>query len=77
MFPDNVKWFSGSSATPNIYLFVPKQDRLVDGERLINHFVNVESSVNYKIWYIDEYAHIDVLWAHDVIERTVNQFYRI
>lgn len=69
MFPDNVKWFSGASATPNIYLFVPKQDRLVDGERLINHFVNVESSVNYKIWYIDEYAHIDVLWAHDVIER--------
>ncbi|EJS42744.1 YLL012W [Saccharomyces arboricola H-6] len=69
MFPDNVKWFSDASKAPNIYLFVPKQDRLVDGERLINHFVNVESNVNYKIWYIDEYAHIDVLWAHDVIER--------
>lgn len=54
---------------PHIMLFAPKQDRLVDGERLINHFINYESRDIYKIWYIDEYSHLDVLWAKDVIER--------
>lgn len=54
---------------PRIMLFIPRQDRLVDGERLINHFINHEDSSLYKIWYIDEYSHLDVLWAHDVIER--------
>ncbi|CAI4662223.1 BTE_collapsed_G0035830.mRNA.1.CDS.1 [Saccharomyces cerevisiae] len=50
-------------------MFIPKQDRLVDGERLINHFINHEANAVYKIWYIDEYSHLDVLWAHDVIDR--------
>lgn len=54
---------------PRILMFIPKQDRLVDGERLINHFVNHEPHSLYKLWYIDEYSHLDVLWAHDVIER--------
>lgn len=73
-FPESVAWFDelnpgNKEANPNIMLFVPKQDRLVDGEKLINHFVNCETNVNYKIWYIDEYAHVDVLWATDVIDR--------
>ncbi|CAI4047284.1 hypothetical protein SUVZ_12G0760 [Saccharomyces uvarum] len=54
---------------PHIIMFIPKQDRLVDGERLINHFINHEANSVYKIWYIDEYSHLDVLWAHDVIDR--------
>ncbi|SCU82858.1 LAME_0C03136g1_1 [Lachancea meyersii CBS 8951] len=54
---------------PRILLFVPKQDRLVDGERVINHFANFEPHSLYKCWYIDEYSHLDVLWAHDVISR--------
>ncbi|EDO19026.1 hypothetical protein Kpol_2002p98 [Vanderwaltozyma polyspora DSM 70294] len=54
---------------PNILMFVPRQDRLVDGERLINHFINHEPHSTYKIWYIDEYSHMDVLWANDMIER--------
>lgn len=54
---------------PKIIMFVPKQDKLVDGVRLINHFVNYEAKCLYKIWYIEEYSHLDVLWAHDVIER--------
>lgn len=54
---------------PKILLFTPRQDRLVDGERLINHFINHEPHSVYKIWYIDEYSHLDVLWASDVIER--------
>lgn len=54
---------------PRILLFIPRQDRLVDGEKLINHFINHEDKSIYKIWYIDEYSHLDVLWAHDVIDR--------
>lgn len=54
---------------PKILLFIPRQDRLVDGERLINHFINHEPHSIFKIWYIDEYSHLDVLWAGDVIER--------
>ncbi|QLG70602.1 hypothetical protein HG535_0A05430 [Zygotorulaspora mrakii] len=54
---------------PHFMMFIPRQDRLVDGERLINHFINHESNSLYKIWYIDEYSHLDVLWAHDVIDR--------
>lgn len=57
---------------PRILLFTPRQDRLVDGERLINHFINHEPHSVYKIWYIDEYSHLDVLWANDVIERIGN-----
>lgn len=57
---------------PKTLLFIPKQDRLVDGERLINHFINYEPNSIYKIWYIDEYSHLDVLWACDVVERVGN-----
>ena len=58
-----------SESFPRIMLFVPKQDRLVDGEKLINHFINHEDKSIYRVWYIDEYSHLDVLWAHDVIDR--------
>ncbi|SCU96775.1 LANO_0E14334g1_1 [Lachancea nothofagi CBS 11611] len=58
-----------TSDFPRILMFIPRQDRLVDGERLINHFANFEPHSLYKIWYIDEYSHLDVLWAHDVIDR--------
>lgn len=54
---------------PQILMFIPRQDRLVNGERLINHFINHEAHSTYKIWYIDEYSHMDVLWATDMIER--------
>lgn len=54
---------------PHIMMFIPRQDRLIDGEKLINHFIQHESHSLFKIWYIDEYSHLDVLWAHDTIER--------
>ncbi|AGO09835.1 AaceriAAL156Cp [[Ashbya] aceris (nom. inval.)] len=54
---------------PRILLFVPKQDRLVDGKRLIDHFINHEDERIYKIWYFDDYSHLDVLWASDVSDR--------
>lgn len=57
------------SDLPHIMMFIPRQDRLIDGEKLINHFIQHESHSLFKIWYIDEYSHLDVLWAHDTIER--------
>lgn len=60
---------SNAKSFPKILIFIPRQDRLVDGEKLINHFINHENKSIYKIWYIDEYSHLDVLWAHDVIDR--------
>ena len=74
IFPEDKGWFDqhnpgNKDANPNVLLFVPRQDRLVDGERIINHFVKHEKNVNYKIWYINEYSHLDVLWATDAIER--------
>lgn len=54
---------------PHMMMFIPRQDRLVNGEKLINHFIQHESHSLFKIWYIDEYSHLDVLWAHDTIER--------
>ncbi|CAR26471.1 ZYRO0B10472p [Zygosaccharomyces rouxii] len=54
---------------PHIMMFIPRQDRLINGEKLINHFIQHESHSLFKIWYIDEYSHLDVLWAHDTIER--------
>lgn len=68
-FPETERWFPSSESRPNFLLFVPKQDRLVNGERLINHFMEHEDHDAFKIWYIDEYSHMDILWAHDVIER--------
>lgn len=53
---------------PRILMFIPKHDRLVDGDRLIKHFVHYEPHSLYKIWYLENYSHLDVLWAHDVIE---------
>ncbi|CCF57831.1 hypothetical protein KAFR_0D01840 [Kazachstania africana CBS 2517] len=71
IYPEYESWFNKDPKkhNPNILLFVPKQDRLVDGERLINHFLHYESHINYKIWYIEEYSHLDVLWATDANKR--------
>ncbi|KAL6928515.1 hypothetical protein ACO0SA_003258 [Hanseniaspora valbyensis] len=53
---------------PKIALFIPKLDKLVDGNRLCNHFTNFEDKRLYNIYYIENYSHLDVLWSMDVIE---------
>ncbi|CAI8504881.1 unnamed protein product [Hanseniaspora opuntiae] len=53
---------------PKMTLFVPKLDKLVDGNRLCNHFTQFEDKRLYQIYYIDDYSHLDVLWSMDVIE---------
>ncbi|AMD22788.1 HHR019Cp [Eremothecium sinecaudum] len=82
LFPDDRTWFEGTvnngienpqdSKKPNKYpkllMFVPLGDTLVNGSRLITHFVTKEPSVRYKIWTIEDYSHLDILWANDVPE---------
>ena len=60
---------SDKNLYPNFLIFAPRLDRLVDGARLINHFTKYEDPALYKIWYIEHYSHLDVLWADDVLEK--------
>lgn len=53
---------------PKIALFIPKLDKLVDGNRLCNHFTNFEDKRLYNIFYLENYSHLDVLWSMDVLE---------
>ena len=70
-FPQYKKWFHKHQRKniPNFLLFVPGQDKLVDGKKVIKHFQDFEMDTSYKIWYIKEYSHVDVLWANDIIEK--------
>lgn len=54
---------------PKILLFIPKKDRLVDGDRLIKHFEEYEHPDLYKIFSLRDYSHLDVLWAYDVTNK--------
>ncbi|XBW35997.1 hypothetical protein QEN19_001572 [Hanseniaspora menglaensis] len=56
------------SSYPKVSLFVPKLDKLVDGNRLCNHFTNFEDNRLYDIYYLENYSHLDVLWSMDVID---------
>lgn len=71
IFPEFESWFKNqdSNKIPNIMFFIPKLDKLVDNERLVEHFENFEDSKHYKIWLLDDYSHLDVLWATDVLDR--------
>lgn len=65
---DEEHWFSSSS--PAIMLVVAGQDRLVDGVKLFQHFQDCEVEARaVRLEWIDRYAHLDVLWADDVIDR--------
>lgn len=53
---------------PKLLFFIPERDRLVNNRRLIDHFINYEDHKLFKLWLLREYSHLDVLWAHDVID---------
>lgn len=71
LFPEDKQWFNTTNSKdyPQIYMFVPRQENLVDIHKLINHFINYEDNITFNIWLIDEYNHMDVLWAKDVVNR--------
>ena len=66
---DRNAWYS--SAVPPFALWVCGSDALVDGRRLLRRFAKGREPhvrvVHQKI--IDEYEHLDVIWAMDVIEK--------
>ncbi|CDK29019.1 unnamed protein product [Kuraishia capsulata CBS 1993] len=61
-------WFD-PARTPPIMLVIPLEDRLVDGEKLKTHMRLNEPRISTTILEIEKYAHLDVLWADDVIEK--------
>lgn len=68
LFPEDKKWFN-EQQSPEILMIIPRQDKLVDGIRLANHFNKYEDSKKFKYWIIDDYSHLDVLWATNVLEK--------
>ena len=73
LFPENKRWFdftnSENAIFPKVFLVVPRKDRLVDGLRLIDHFNKFEDPRMFQYWILDEYSHLDVLWATTVQNR--------
>ncbi|GME79322.1 unnamed protein product [Ambrosiozyma monospora] len=61
-------WFH--SDCPKMMLVVGGKDNLVNGDLFINKLYNEENMKDRFIYRkLDEYSHLDVLWADDVLER--------
>ena len=62
-------WYDDQA--PPFAFWIPASDQLVDGQRLLRRFQRGREPsvklVHYSI--IDEYEHLDVLWAMDAIEK--------
>jgi pimeloyl-ACP methyl ester carboxylesterase len=65
---DPLAWFTND--TPNLLLIIPGKDNLVNGDLFINRLKNIEIEMinKWKYLKIEEYSHLDVLWADDVIQ---------
>ncbi|KAH3680148.1 hypothetical protein WICMUC_000549 [Wickerhamomyces mucosus] len=63
---DDIQWFDES--TPPVFCVIPRQDKLVNGQALVNHLINVETTSNYDYIFLDNYSHLDVLWSKTVIK---------
>ncbi|KAI5966420.1 uncharacterized protein KGF55_000729 [Candida pseudojiufengensis] len=70
-FPYNRTWFTDNLERVPILLILGDNDYLVDGKRLLSHFVHYEpyynSNLNFNHVIIPTYNHLDVIWAEDVI----------
>lgn len=66
---DPNSWFSRNS--PDLFLLVGGKDDLVNGDLFLNRLFNIEGDMKGRWNYvkIDEYSHLDVLWADDLLER--------
>lgn len=66
-------WYDTRS--PPIALWIPGSDLLVDGRKVLNRFRHGREPdarlVHYKI--IEDYEHLDVIWAMDNIEKVGNE----
>lgn len=71
LFPEDKTWFQDTDGAeyPEMLMVIPRRDKLVDGIRLVDHFIKYENPSKFKYWIIDEYSHLDVLWATNVLER--------
>jgi hypothetical protein len=66
---DQQPWYDANMMPP-VALYVGGRDKLVDGEKLIERFKEVETGVSLIRSQIDEdYEHLDCIWSMDCIER--------
>lgn len=72
-FPFSQSWFEDKETTVPMLIFTCDLDFLVDGKRLITHMTHFEKSyqvgVNLDFVALDDYSHVDVVWAEDLIGR--------
>lgn len=70
ILPDtSLKWYD-SETMPPVSIYVGGRDKLVEGEKLIDRFEQVETDIAVIRTQIDEdYEHLDCLWSMDCIER--------
>ena len=54
---------------PPISLYVGGRDRLVNGEKLIERFAEVEDVQVIRTQIDQDYEHLDCLWAMDCLKR--------
>lgn len=54
---------------PPVSLYVGGRDKLVDGQKLIKRFEEVETGVILLRTQVDDYEHVDCIWSMDAIER--------
>ncbi|ODQ81301.1 hypothetical protein BABINDRAFT_170863 [Babjeviella inositovora NRRL Y-12698] len=66
VFKHEERWFDEA---PPIMLVVGGKDRLVDGSKLLDHFSTFDAGSVVSAVTVPEYAHLDVLWADDVLQR--------
>ncbi|KAK6454459.1 Alpha/Beta hydrolase protein [Scheffersomyces xylosifermentans] len=70
-FPFKKSWFTDSNISVPMVIFTGGLDFLVDGKRLITHMRHYEPNYaegkNLEIVEIDDYNHVDVVWAEDLI----------
>jgi len=55
---------------PPLSLYIGGQDKLVNGQRLVDRFKHIETDVKVIRVQIDkDYEHLDCLWSMDCVDR--------
>ncbi|ODV93601.1 hypothetical protein PACTADRAFT_51383 [Pachysolen tannophilus NRRL Y-2460] len=68
IFNHEVNWFNEN--TPPMLLVIAELDKLVDGQKLMEHLNIYEPKYKkFEAVHLDNYAHLDVLWADDVHDK--------
>ena len=66
---DDGPWFTEES--PDLFMIIGGKDNLVNGDMFVDRMAHVERQMEGRWDYIklEEYSHLDVLWADDILDR--------